>query len=514
MIDDSSRLEVALSVHSSDTTVQALENDRSQGRINLLIDGQWTPATSDQVTTVIDPASENVLAQVADASVADVDAAVTAARVARTSWARVSPAQRTKLLWQLADLIERDGEHLSVLEVLNQGKPLELAQALDVQGSAETLRYYAGWSTKLHGVTSHISADDPRPIGSLGVAHHAFSTQEPVGVVAAIVPWNVPLVMAVAKLGPALTAGCTVVLKPAPETPLTTLRLGQLILEAGFPPGVVNIITGGGDVGVALVNHPGVDKIAFTGSTPTGRAIAATAGQQLKRVTLELGGKSPLIVFNDADLESAAQAAAWSIFLNAGQMCFATSRLLIQRDVYAEVLDRVCLLAGELTLGSGLDSSVGLGPVISARQQDRVMRYIESAIEAGADVRTGGARVAGRGFFVEPTVIASPGLKAKIMREEVFGPVLCAAAFDDDAEAVRLANDTEYGLAASLWTQNLSRAHTVASVIEAGTVWVNCNVVLDESMPFAGWKQSGLGSEGGRAGVEEYLQHRSVVIAL
>ncbi len=501
-------------VHPADDTVFALETDRVEGRLDLLIGGRWIPATGDNRTMVVDPATGRMLVEIGSASMADVDAAVIAAGEARARWARVSPADRTKMLWRLADLIEQDGERLSVLEVLNQGKPLGLAQALDVAGSAETLRYYAGWSSKLYGVTSRISADDERAEGSLGSGFHAFSTPEPVGVVAAVVPWNVPLVMAVAKLGPALTAGCTVVLKPAPETPLTTLRLGQLVLDAGFPPGVVNIITGGGDVGAHLVSHPGVNKVAFTGSTTTGRAIAGIAGQQLKRVTLELGGKSPLIVFNDADLEAAAQAAAWSVFLNAGQMCFATSRLLVQKDVYDGVVDRVCEIARELVVGSGLDPSVDLGPVVSARQQQRVMAYIESAVASGADVRTGGSALPGDGYFIEPTVISVADQSTAISREEVFGPVLCATAFDTEADAVRMANDTEYGLAASLWTQNLSRAHTVASVIDAGTVWVNCNVVLDESLPFAGWKQSGLGTEGGLAGVEQYMQPRTVVIAL
>ena len=502
-----------MTIHSSDSTTRTLEEYRLAGQLGLLIDGKWVEATSDSTSVVVNPATGLPLVSIANASVADVDAAVQAARSARESWRRVSPAQRTHLIWKLSELIENDIDYLSVLEVLNQGKTLDLACGLDVMGSVETLRYYSGWATKLNGTTNRISAPDERPGGSVGEAYHAFNTLEPVGVVAAVVPWNVPLVMAIGKLAPALVAGCTVVLKPAVETPLTTLRLGQLIMEAGFPPGVVNIVTGSGDVGAALVGHPGIDKVAFTGSTATGRAIAATAGQSLKRVTLELGGKSPLIVFNDADLEQAAQSAAWSIFLTAGQMCFATSRLYVQKDVQQQVIARVCEIAREIKIGSGLDSETELGPVISERQRARVLSHIDDAVQSGAEMLVGGAQVPSSGFFVAPTVLSVEDPDAKIMQEEVFGPVLAVSTFETEEEVIRLANNTEYGLAASLWTQNLARAHTVASSIEAGTVWVNCNVVLDESQPFAGWKQSGLGIEGGRSGVEEYVQPRAVVIA-
>lgn len=478
----------------------------------MMIDGIWTDGTAQEQLTIVNPADGSVIGHAWSASDGDVDAAVAAACRAQGTWASTPPAERSARLWRLAELIERDADVLAVLEVLNQGKPLALAQGLDVAGSCETLRYYAGWSTKVHGTTSQLSVPDERS-DPCGPAFHAYSQLHPIGVVGAIVPWNVPLVMAVAKLGPALSAGCAVVLKPAPETPLTTLWLGALIEEAGFPPGTVNIVNGGREVGMRMVMHPGIDKIAFTGSTATGRQIAATAGRELKGVTLELGGKSPLLVFPDADLEAAAQAAAFSIFLNAGQMCFATSRVLVHAEVYDTVIERIAEVTSSIQVGSGLDPRTELGPVVSRRQQARVLEYVEAARQSGMEVIASGACHAAEGFFVPPMVFAVDQ-RSTALRDEVFGPILAVERFEDEARALERANDTEYGLAASVWTRDLSRAHRLAALIQAGTVWVNCNVVLDESMPFAGWKASGLGMEGSEGGVREYLKPRTVVVAL
>ena len=487
----------------------------------MLIGGEWVNAETGNNFSVYNPATGEELAQVTDAGEADVDAAVAAARAAFESrdWRRMAPAQRGEMIWKLADLIMENAEQLIQMEVMNQGKVRELAQHLDVEGSCDTLKYYAGWCTKMEGTTVDISWPDFRGDDATGPAHHAYSVLEPIGVVAGIVPWNVPLVMAIAKIAPALAAGCTVVLRPAQETPLTTLRLGEIIQEAGFPPGVVNIITGyGPTVPASLAAHMDVDKVAFTGSTHVGKIIAsAAAGSNLKKVSLELGGNRPVIICDDADLDAAAEAAVEGLFINAGQMCFAGSRLLIDKKVIDPVVERILAIVEKMKVGPGWDPETDLGPVISAKAQEGVLSYIQSAREDKVEILTGGNRFGEQGYFVEPTVMNCPDPNIKVVSEEVFGPVITATPFDDSSDIMALANEannTEYGLTASIWTKDLSRTHRLAAEIKAGMIWVNAAFMFDEGLPFGGYKQSGWGREGSRLGVEEFMERKSVLIAL
>ncbi|NIB38912.1 aldehyde dehydrogenase family protein [Pseudomaricurvus alkylphenolicus] len=487
----------------------------------MLINGEWVMSSGGEAFPVFNPATGEEIARVTDAAVADVDTAVAAARQAfeGKSWRRMPPAERCRLLWSLADLLEANADALVEMEVMNQGKVMELARHLDVEGSADTLRYYAGWTTKIEGTTLDISFPDFRGDGAQGPAYHAYSLRQPIGVVAAIVPWNVPLVMAIAKLAPALAAGCTVVLRPAQETPLTTLRLGELIMEAGFPPGVVNILTANGpEVPAAMAAHMDVDKVAFTGSTQVGKLIAeAAAKTNLKKVGLELGGNRPVIICEDADIDKAAQGVIDGMFVNAGQMCFAGSRLLVDERIFDQVMGRVSELAAAIKVGPGNDPSSDMGPLISAVQKQRVCDYIESGIKDGAEILTGGKALDRPGYFVEPTVMVCRDPSISVMCEEVFGPVLTATPIknaSDIVEVTKEANNTPYGLTASIWTNDLSRAHALAAEINAGTVWINCAFAFDEGLPFAGHKQSGWGHEGSRLGVEEYLEPKSVVVAL
>ncbi len=366
---------------------------------------------------------------------------------------------------------------------------------------------------KLGGATSTMSAPDERDANALGPAYHAYSLMNPIGVVAAIVPWNFPLIMAIAKMAPALAAGCTIIVKPAEDTPLSTLRLGALVLEAGFPEGVVNVIPGyGGTAGAALAAHPGVDKVTFTGSTGVGRQIVQAATGNLKKVSLELGGKSPIVVFADADIDLAVRSAAEAIFLHAGQVCFAGSRLLVEKPILDDFVERLAGVAQGIRLGPASDPETEMGPVISAKQHKRILGFFDG--NGDISIITGGKAHGTDGFFVEPTVAVTQSTDTPLYREEIFGPVITAKAFDDMADAVRLANDTDYGLAAGVFTKDVSKAHVIADEITAGTVWVNCYNALDDSLPFGGFKQSGWGREGGRAGVEEYLESKSVVVAL
>lgn len=476
----------------------------------LFIDGQWRPALSGETFAVTDPASEKVFAHAAAGDAADIDAAVKAARRAFESpaWHLMTPAQRARLLVKLADLIEANADEIALLETLDNGMPFRMAKFGGVFGAVESLRYHAGWATKLHGATVNLSMPGE---------WHAYTLREPVGVVGQIVPWNFPFVMAVAKIAPALAVGCTVVLKPAEQTPLTTLRLGELIAAAGFPAGVVNIVSGFGETaGRALVAHPDVNKIAFTGSTSVGKEILKACAGNLKRVTLELGGKSPVIVFPDAALESATEIAARGIFMNSGQVCAAGSRLFVHEQVFDQVVDGIVSRAQKLTLGAGSEPATDLGPLVSDAQRRRVLGYIDSGCAEGARVLVGGEAPKRAGYFVQPTVLADTTSHMKVVREEIFGPVLCAMRFSDtDLDAIaRMANDTEYGLAASIWTRDISTAHTLAKKIRAGSVRINTAGTVDPAMPLGGYKQSGWGRENGREGTEIYTEVKSVTVGL
>jgi len=475
----------------------------------LMINNEWVDPIEGASFQSHDPATGERLATIAEAGPADVDQTVAAARRALESdgWRKMTGANRAQLLWRLADLMESHIDELSELETLDQGKPLAVGRWAEIPGAIAQFRYFAGQCTRLEGSTIPTSIDY-QPAGK---RVFAYTRKEPVGVVAAIVPWNSPIIMAAMKLAPALAAGCTVIIKPAEDTSLTTLRLGELIVEAGFPPGVVNILTGRGAItGAALVEHNGIDKIAFTGSTSVGKQILQGAQGNLKKVTLELGGKSPVIIMPDADLESAIPGAANAIFFNAGQVCVAGSRVYAHEKIFDQVVDGLCEAATNLKLGHGLDPDTQCGPLVSPTHTDRVLGYIDSGSRDGATVRTGGERPTEAGCFVQPTVITDVEQDMAIVREEIFGPVVVCSKFDDVSSVVNWANDTEYGLAASVWTENLSHAQALAEDIRAGTVWINCHSMFDASLPIGGMKQSGWGRESGQQAVENYLETKTV----
>jgi phenylacetaldehyde dehydrogenase len=474
----------------------------------LLIGGEWVDSESGVSIPVIDPATGREIARIADGNRADVDKAVAAARAAfeRGAWPQMLPAQREALLWRLADLIDKNADELAELESIDNGKTRFMASVVDVPGARNYFRYMAGWATKIEGSTIDVSIGAPE-----GGRINAYTRREPVGVVAQIIPWNFPLVMAAWKLGPALAAGCTCVLKPAEQTPLTALRLGELIVEAGFPPGVVNIVTGYGETtGAALVTHPGVDKIAFTGSTAVGKLINKAATDTLKRVSLELGGKSPVIVLPDANVDAVVGGAAGAIFFNAGQVCAAGSRLYVHRKIFDRVVEGVGVAAQKIQLGPGLDPGTQMGPLVSREQQERVLSYIDSGRAEGASVVAGGEAPSHPGYFVKPTVLADVKRSMRVVQEEIFGPVLVAQRFDDLDEVAALANDTHYGLSASVWSNDLTAVHRLVPKIRAGTVWVNGHGPVDANMPFGGFKYSGIGREHGRVGIEMYTELKSV----
>lgn len=473
----------------------------------LLIGSKWVPAKSGKTFETLNPANEEVLALAAEGDKADIDEAVKAARKAfeESKWPRMRPHDRTKILLKIADLIEQHAEELAELETLDNGKAIWESKNVDIPMAAETFRYYAGWATKIYGETN---PSEPTMFN--------YTLREPLGVCGQIIPWNFPLLMASWKIAPALACGNTVILKPAEQTPLTAIRLGELITEVGLPDGVVNVITGfGPTAGGAIASHPDIDKVAFTGSTEVGKEILKASAGNLKHVSLELGGKSPNIIFPDADMPQAVMNSMLGIFMTQGQVCAAGSRIFIQQGIYDQFTDQLVKLAGGLTLGNPLDPTTRMGPLVSKEQHDRVMGYLKAGRQEGANVKIGGeAGPQEKGYYVKPTVFTGVKNEMKIAQEEIFGPVAAAIPFKDEADAVLQGNTTAYGLAAAVWTKDINRAHTIARKLKAGTVWVNTYLSLDPTMPFGGYKQSGFGRELGKHSLELYTQIKAVFVKL
>jgi aldehyde dehydrogenase (NAD+) len=472
-------------------------------REDLLVGGRWRPARSARYFETVDPSTEQVIAQVAEAGTADIDAAVAAARAAlKGAWGQMRAAERGRILLRLAELIRASQDALVELESLDSGKPVAAIRRQDLPAVLDTLTYYAGWADKINGQVIPARPDAL-----------TYTVREPVGVVGAIIPWNFPLMIGMWKLAPALACGCTVVLKPAELTPLTALRIGELALEAGVPPGVLNVVPGfGKTAGAALVDHPDVDKITFTGSPAVGRQILRAAAGNLKRVTLELGGKSANIIFPDADLEIAVKAAASGIFFNSGQVCSAGSRILAHTAVYDEVVERLAARAQAIRVGDPKDPGTSMGPLVSQVQMNRVLEYIEIGKREGARVATGGVRLGNTGYFVSPTVFADVRHEMRISQEEIFGPVASVIRFSDEEDAVRLANGTQYSLAAGVWTADIARVHRLVKRVKAGTVWVNTFGPTDVRLPWGGSRDSGFGREHGDIAIENFTEPKAVWI--
>ncbi|HEY4447011.1 MAG TPA: aldehyde dehydrogenase family protein [Steroidobacteraceae bacterium] len=476
----------------------------------LFINNEWVASTHGATLIVEDPSTGREVGRIVDASDADVDRAVAAARAAFDDgrWSNLPPKVRERTINKLANLLEANLAELAELEAIDNGKPVGFAKMVDIPGSIDHLRYMAGWASKLGGEVL-----DPQALPRGAV--FSYVSRQPIGVAAQIIPWNFPLLMATLKISPALAAGCTLVLKPAEQTSVTALRLADFVAEAGFPPGVINVITGNGHTaGDRLVKHPDVDKVAFTGSTEVGKIINRNATETLKRVTLELGGKSPVVVMPDVNVDEVAPAAAGGVFFNAGQICVAGSRLFAHRSIFDRMVEGVAKASAFWRPRPSLDPEGHMGPLVSKEQMDRVMGYIEKGKREGASVAVGGNAAAANGYYVNPTVLVDVKPSMSVVREEIFGPVLVAQRFDTLDEVAKAANDTTYGLAASIWTKDVSAMHKLAAKLKAGTVWGNCHAVIDPALPFGGFKQSGIGREQGREGIEAYTELKTVIIQL
>ncbi|MEW4490780.1 aldehyde dehydrogenase family protein [Thalassoglobus sp. JC818] len=471
----------------------------------MLIDGQWCDSTSGKTFATYHPATEEKIADVALANADDVDRAVKAARRAFESgdWPAMDARDRGRLLNRLADLIEENADELAALETLDNGKPIRDARAADIPLVIDCLRYYAGWADKITGETIPIRGN-----------YFCYSRREPLGVCGQIIPWNFPALMVAWKWGPALAAGCTIVMKPAEQTPLSCLRLAELATEAGFPPGVINIVPGFGETGAAIVRHPDVDKIAFTGSTETAQRIMSDAAQTLKRLTFELGGKSPNIIFGDSDLDAAIEGAEFGLFFNQGQCCCAGSRVFVEQSVHEEFIERVVSRAQERRLGNPFDENTTQGPQIDIDQFRKIMHYIERGKHSKATCVTGGEREGTQGFYVQPTIFDNVTDDMDIATDEIFGPVMSVLPFRDIDEVIERSNKTYYGLAAAVWTKDVAKAHHIANSVKAGTVWINCYDVFDAAAPFGGFKMSGIGRELGAAALANYTEHKTVTMNL